>query len=220
LKLHQTAAQDGERYTIAEVERVLAVLKGRDRALLATMFYAALRPGEAAALAWEDYDGKGFNIHQAVWNGNLGTPKTLNSVAYVPAVEPLRQILAEYKPTTAGLLWMFPGATGNPIRLSARAHRVMIPAFKRAGVKWRGFYALRRGATDYLLVDSGLSLDDARAILRHDPRSKVLEKHYAARVAQQNVQKRAALAIGKKIDAAFAQREAEQIASAQSSVVN
>ncbi len=108
----------------------------------------------------------------------------------------------------------------NPIRLSALAHRVMIPAFKRAGVAWRGFYALRRGATDYLLVDSGLSLDDARAILRHDPRSKVLEKHYAARVAQQNVQKRAALAIGKKIDAAFAQREAEQIASTQSSVVN
>jgi hypothetical protein len=62
----------------------------------------------------------------------------------------------------------------------------------------------------YLLLDMSLSFDDVRAILRHDPRSKVLEKHYAAVTAKRAAQKRQVLAIGQKIDNAFAQRKAEQ----------
>ena len=216
----QTDSLDGARYTIAEVERVLAVLKGRDRALVASMFFGALRPGEAGALTWEDYSGVTLRIKQAVWEGEVGTPKTKGSAASVPVIEPLRQVLDAYKPTTAGMSWMFPGATGKPIRTSALGFRVMKDAFKRAGVEWRGFYALRRGATDYLLLDMQLEFDEVRTILRHDPRSKVLEKHYAAEAARRGVQQRTALAVGRKIDAAFAEREAAQIARLSTLPVN
>jgi len=216
----QTDGLDGPRYTNVEIQRVLAHLKGRDRALIAVFFYAALRPGEVAALSWEDYDGLTLNIHQAVWDGKLDTPKTKGSAARVPVIEPLRQILAEYKPTTAGMSWMFPGATGNPIRLNRHAQRVMKPAFKKLGIEWRGWYALRRGATDYLLLDMQLEFDEVRTILRHDPRSKVLEKHYAAEAARRGVQQRTALAVGRKIDTAFAAREAEQMAKLAAMPVN
>lgn len=209
---------DGARYTIAEIERVLPFLKPRERALVAVMFYAALRPGEAAALTWENYNGATLNITQAVWEGKVGTPKTLGSVASVPVIEPLRQILGEYKPVTAGMSWMFTGATGKPLRTSALGSREMKPAFERAGVEWRGFYALRRGASDYLLLDMQLEFDEVRAILRHDPKSKVLEKHYAAEAAKRGVQQRTVLAVGKKIDAAFALRQAEQIARVSATV--
>ena len=216
----QSDGLDGPRYTYAEVQRVLAHLKGRDRALVAVFFYTALRPGEVAALSWEDYDGATLNIQRAVWNGKIDTPKTKGSAARVPVIEPLRQILAEYKPTTAAMSWMFPGATGNPIRLNRHAQRVIKPAFKKLGIEWRGWYALRRGATDYLLIEMGLEFDDVRKILRHDPKSKVLEKHYAAEAAQRGVQQREVLAIGRKIDIAFAEREAEQMAKLAAMPVN
>jgi integrase len=216
--LGQKDSLDGPRYSIAELERVLPLLKPRERALLAAMFYAALRPGEAAALTWQAYNGVTLNITQAVWEGEVGSPKTKGSVAAVPVIAPLRQILDEYKPKTAGLSWMFPGATGKPIRTSALGSRIMRPAFQRAGVEWRGFYALRRGATDYLLLDMQLDFDEVRTILRHDPKSKVLEKHYAAEAARRGVQQRIALAVGKKIDAAFALRVAEQVARASATI--
>ena len=214
----QTNSLDGPRYSITEMERVLPLAKLRDRALIGVMFYAALRPGEACALNWEDYNGVVLNISQAVWEGKVDTPKTRGSIASVPVIEPLRKILMEYKATTAGKSWIFPGATGKPLRTSALGHRVMKDLFKRAGVEWRGFYAFRRGATDYLLLDMQLDFDEVRTILRHDPKSTVLEKHYAAEAAKRGVQQRKALSVGKKIDAAFALREAELIARASATV--
>jgi hypothetical protein len=115
--------------------------------------------------------------------------------------------------------WMFPGATGKPIRLQLLADRHVCAAFKAVGVPWKGWYAFRRGAATYLLLDMGLGFDEVRAILRHDIRSKVLEKQYAAEVAKRAAQKKQVLAIGAKIDAGFTQRKTDQkalqIAAAQ-----
>jgi integrase len=142
------------------------------------------------------------------------------SKASVPVIAPLRQIVNEYKATTAGVGWMFPGQTGKPFRLHAFAARVMKPAFEKAGLQWKGWYAFRRGAATYLLLDLGLDFDSVRAILRHELKSKVLEKHYAAEQARRAAQKRVALAIGQRIDAQFAQREQEILFKASQGLVN
>jgi integrase len=207
------AELDGPRYTKDEVDRAMAVLSGRDEALVATIFFAALRPGEVAALKWEDYDGHTLLIDRAVWHGKIDTPKTQSSQSRVPVIGPLRPVLDAYKKTTAGVSWMFPGATGNPVVLAALARRTLKAAFEKAGVEWRGWYAFRRGATDYLLLTMGLEFDEVRAILRHDPTSRVLEKHYAAEASRRGVQQRIVVAIGKKIDAAWQKEEARKTAN-------
>jgi hypothetical protein len=75
---------------------------------------------------------------------------------------------------------MFPGQTGKPIRLHAFAARVMKTGFRKSRLTVEGWYAFRRGAATYLLLDLGLDFDSVRAILQHDLKSEVLEKHYAA----------------------------------------
>jgi integrase len=228
LRSRPTAAQDGDedeldgpRFSIDEIEKFLSHLSGRDKTIVATMFYAALRPGECAALQWSDYDGVTLNIRRAVYDGVVDTPKTGHGSATAP--EPLRQILDAHKGelessghTTAS--WMFPGATGAPVRLDSVAERIMKPLCPKLHIEWRGWYAMRRGATDYLLLTLGLEFDEVRAILRHDPRSRVLEKHYAALAAQRGVQKRTVVAIGKKIDAAFTQRALTEAAALQEQI--
>jgi integrase len=181
------------------MEAGLAILTGQPKAIVAVFAFAALRPGEVASLKWEDYDGKTLSIDRAVWEGEVGTPKTRSSRASVPVVAPLRQVLDAYKANTAGVDWMFPGATGLPIRLSALAVRIVRPAFKKAGIKWKTWYGFRRGAGSYLLR-LGLSRAEVRSILRHDLNSKVLERHYANLEAEQAEQKRAVITVGNKIE--------------------
>ena len=40
---------------------------------------------------------------------------------------------------------MFPGQAGKPIDLDALAAEVILPAFTKAGIRWQGWHAFRRG---------------------------------------------------------------------------
>lgn len=199
---------DGARYSKKEFELLLCALSGKERALVATAFYAALRPGEVAALKWEDDRGSMLQIERAVWNGIVDTPKTKSSRASVPILGPLRSILDAYRSSTAGVEWMFPGETGNPVRLHALAERKLKAACEKVGLDWRGFYAFRRGATDWMLLDLEMEFDEVRAYLRHQPKSRVLEQHYPAEATKRSVQQRTVATVAAKIEKRVAEQDA------------
>jgi integrase len=175
------ASQPTHAYTEEEVFAMLNVLQGTARTAVALIYFCALRPGEARAAKWEDYDGKTLRIRASMWRTHTTLPKTAESVAPVPVAETLREILAETRRESGYIL---SSPLGNPVDLHNLAARVVIPAlavcaecrkakkehdsngheFKNLPV-WCGWYGLRRGlATLATSLDSQLA---AKSLLRH-----------------------------------------------------
>ncbi len=156
-------------YTAEEVFTMLDVLHGVAKTAVALMYFCALRPGEARAARWEDYDGKTLRIRASMWRTHTTLPKTAESVAPVPIAETLRDILAESQRESGYIL---ASPLGKPVDLHNMASRVVIPALsictKCAKVEkdhnrsdhefqklleWHGWYAVRRGISNACNLD-------------------------------------------------------------------
>lgn len=170
-------------YNPTEVMAILSALDGVARTAIALMFFAGLRPGEARAIRWEDYDPKKktLRIRSSMWRSFLTDPKTPESAAFQVVPETLAEILSE-SPRENGYILKSP--LGKPIDLHNLTSRTIIPALAccancqkekaqhdAAGhdfqplPRWRGYYALRRGiATLATSIDSQLA---AKSLLRH-----------------------------------------------------
>jgi integrase len=61
---------------------------------------------------------------------------------------------------------VFGGGTGEPLRLENVLRRWMKPALAKAGIRWRGWHALRRGLGTNLNT-LGVDGRTIQAILRH-----------------------------------------------------
>lgn len=140
--------------------------------------FCGLRPGEARAVRWEDYDtDKGIlRVSRSMWRTHLNDPKTEQSVAPVPVAQALADILDKAPRTGEFIL---PDHPGKPVYLHNLASRVVVPALERCAVchemkskhgkathefalgrslPWRGWYACRRGcATLATSLDSALA---------------------------------------------------------------
>ncbi len=176
-----SAGKPTHAYSADEVLAMLSALTGMARTALALMYFCGLRPGEARAARWEDYDGKTLHVRASMWRTHTTTPKTAESVAPVPAAETLREILAGSRRESGYIL---ASPTGKPIDLHNLALRVVRPALARCAEchklkaehntqgheiksipEWRGWYAFRRGcATLATSIDSQLA---AKSLLRH-----------------------------------------------------
>lgn len=79
-------------YTLAEAEdMVSALVEHVDcQLIIALSCFLGLRPGEVAALRWEDFDSEYVHIRRCVVRGYLDTPKTLESVAPLPLIDQVR----------------------------------------------------------------------------------------------------------------------------------
>jgi integrase len=134
-----------------EVLLMMEVLEkaGERKALRAVglMFFAGLRPGEARGVRWEDFDGKRLNVRQSIWRTFATEAKTAESCNPVPIVDPLRSPLAGLRAADGnpevGPILRSP--LGKPLHLDNLAKRIVRPIVKAAGLKWHGWYALRRG---------------------------------------------------------------------------
>ncbi len=176
-------------------DEVLAIMDALDKAgerkasaAVALMFFAGLRPGEARGVRWEDYDGKRLNIRQSVWHTFTTSPKTEGSAKPVPVIEPLGTILAELRladknPASGPILR---GPSGKPLDLHNLANRSVIPALKKAGIGWHGWYSLRRGVATAVTALSKDSLA-AKGLLRHSNVSTT-ERHYIKDVPESTLQ--------------------------------
>lgn len=169
-------------YSAQEVWTMLDALNGVSRIAVALIFFCALRPGEARAARWEDYDGKILRIRGSMWRTYTTDPKTEGSIAPVSVAQTLRDILAESRRDSGYIL---ASPLGNPVDLHNLARRVVVPALAKCAecgeeekehasdghefkkiLEWHGWYALRRGAATFVTSVTNSPLA-AKSHLRH-----------------------------------------------------
>jgi integrase len=173
-------------YTLEEVENIISALVDRVDAQLtiALSFFAALRPSEIAGLQWADFDiqdGSGFvHIRRAVVRRQVGSCKTPESVATLPLLPQIiiPLLLWKEKCEKSGLgceSWLFENSKGGPSDLREMVRRVIRPCAEKAGLKYKGLYAGRRGVATWL-AGSG-NIVGAQELLRHKSLATTLA-HY------------------------------------------
>ena len=155
-------------YSLEEIAQMLKVLPEPASTIVAVAAFTGVRKGELRGFLWENYDGVQVLISQWFWRGHLLEPKTRQSKAPVPVIAHVAQRLDCHRNLAGspanGL--MFPSPAGKPINLDALAADVIVPAVNKAGVRWHGWHAFRRGlATN--LHRLGVSDKTIQRILRH-----------------------------------------------------
>lgn len=176
--------------------------------LLGVCFYLALRPHEAIALHWEDYEDKMMRIHRGYTLGKLDTNKTEDDV-WIPVVDQLAAMLDRWhkdcgEPKSGFILKN--KRNDNPVNLNSLYRRFMRPCFEEKGLKWGAMYAGRRGGATSVVDLTGGNKEVAKMLLRHKGRledTQVLDAHY-------NKHKARLLAAGMKaFETAMKEMEAE-----------
>jgi len=170
-------------YSVEEIMLMLDALDGVGRLAVGFMYFTGLRPGEARAARWEDYDAqrKTLRVSASMWRLHTTSPKTPESVASVPVGDTLAEMLEETRRESGYILT---SPTGKAVDLHNLAFRVVRPALAKCATcrrpkaehdsadhefrplpKWRGWYACRRGGgTLATAVESQLA---AKSLLRH-----------------------------------------------------
>jgi hypothetical protein len=106
-------------------------------------------------------------IRQGVWKSTVGETKTATRRKPVAVIARLRSLLDAYAasvPPHRPDQWMFTSSVGTPIDLGNLVNRVIRPTQAKAGLRWRGYHAFRRGLATTLyslnvpeLINSGFS---------------------------------------------------------------
>jgi integrase len=158
-------------YSLQDISAHLRLFEddSRTRAIIATVAFGGLREGELRGLWGTDDAGNYLQIRRSVWRSIVKERcKTLESgcemqPAEVPIIVPLRKILDTVH---HGSSWLFPNSLGGPIDLSNIADRIIQPALRKAGLRWYGWHAYRRGLASNL---KELGIDDLviQRIMRH-----------------------------------------------------
>jgi integrase len=176
--------QSTEHYTLAEVEDIISALVDHVdcQLVMALSCFMGLRPGEIAALKWEDFDSECVHIRRSVVRGNVDTPKTIESVASLPLIDqviiPLELWRAKCANRSDG--WVFESRDKTPVDLHNLISRVIRPHVegvkecvrckqvpKGSGTTWKGLYAGRRGACTAVVEATNGNYAVAQALLRH-----------------------------------------------------
>jgi integrase len=171
-------------YSLEEIKKMLKVVKGTTRTLLATAAFTGMRISEICSLRWSDIEGDTINVQRSVWGGEVGPTKRPASTAPVPLVPILKRELAAHRKRNPTGTYIFENTVGKP-----QDTKVMVTALmgtlKDAGLQWHGFHAFRRGlATN--LHDEGVDDLTIAAILRHADVSTT-RALYIKRLPQQSV---------------------------------
>jgi integrase len=166
-----------QHYTIEEAENIISALVDRVdcQLVMALACFLGLRPGEIAALKWEDIDGESIHIRRSVVRGIVGTPKTQESIASLPLIDRVRvplELWRQKSPDTSG--WIFPSVNNTPIDLHNLVARVIRPALQGKGLAWKGLYAGRRGAGTAIIAVTNGNAAIGQALLRHKNMSTTL----------------------------------------------
>jgi integrase len=161
-----------EHYTRMESENIISALRERAdcQLVMALACFEGLRPGEIAALRWEDVDEEWIHIRRNVVRGVIGAPKTASSIAPVVVVPVVRVLLDLWRSKSGNPTegWVFPNRSGDkPVDLHNLNALTIKPMLKAAGVAWKGLYAGRRGACTMIIESTGGNAAVAQAQLRH-----------------------------------------------------
>jgi integrase len=180
-------------YTLAEVEDIISALVDHVdcQLVMALACFLGLRPGEIAALKWEDFDKDTVSIRRSVVRGVVGTPKTPESLATLPLPSQVKVPLTLWRGKSQSESvsekpkhnegYVFESKNGTPVDLHNLTSRVIVPhvngdrkcvvcdktpkALK--DVKWKTLYAGRRCAATAVIEANNGNLAIGQALLRH-----------------------------------------------------
>lgn len=194
-------SSETQHYTLEEAENIISALVDHVdcQLVIALSCFLGLRPGEIAALRWEDFDTESVNVRRSVVRGNVGTPKTPESIAPLPLIDqvvvPLELWRRKSQSPKEG--WVFPSRNDTPVDLHNLIARIIVPHVegkstcvpckrvpKRSGVEWKGLYAGRRGACTAVVEATGGNYAVAQALLRHKSMKTTLDV-YKKRITPQ-----------------------------------
>jgi integrase len=154
-----------ERYRPEERDKVLARLEGQDKLYFALLFATGLRPGEACALQWADWDGDQLHISKQITRGKkkARTKTFADRRVYVPQwVRPL--LLAHSTRFEGG--YIFQNQHGQAVRQTRYLNRAWEKAHKAARVRLRVPYVCRHTRAAELL-SMGVPAADAAQQMGH-----------------------------------------------------
>jgi integrase len=130
------------------------------------------------------------HIRRSVVRGHVDIPKTPESIAEIPLVEPRVSIplaLWYKKSFNPKEGWVFPSRNDTPVDLHNLLARVIVPLIegsecirceskpKKSGVTWKSLYAGRRGACTLVVETTGGNYAVAQALLRHKSMKTTLD---------------------------------------------
>jgi integrase len=149
IKLKREAAHTVVRYTPREREKVLKKLEGQAEVYFSVLFGCGLRPGEALALEWSDYDGEYLNVTKSISKRRMGPTKTgVSRRVYIPAE--VRPLLHNHRTRFAGG-YIFLNSHRGPCLDSDNFNGEWRQAHLRARIPYRIPYACRHTRAAELL---------------------------------------------------------------------
>lgn len=181
-------AKKTQHYTLEEAEDLISALVDHAdcQLLLSLVCFLGLRPSEAIAVRWEDFDADAVHVRRACVNGIVGTPKTEESVASLPLIDQVRIPLELWRQQCASPTsgWVFkktrkigedvPADLHNLINRVIKPHVkggercVMCDSIpKKSNVTWKGLYSGRRGAATAIVGLTNGNIAAAQELLRH-----------------------------------------------------
>jgi integrase len=162
-----------EHYTWEEAEDIISALVDHVECqlIVALACFIGLRPGEIAGLRWEDFDAECVHIRRSVVRGKIGTPKTIESLAPIPLIDPVRVPLELWRQESGNPAegWLFPSEANTPATLNNFVNRIIKPTLKAKKIAWKrgGLYCGRRGACTEAIEKTNGNYAIAQALLRH-----------------------------------------------------
>jgi len=169
-------------YTLGEVEDIISALVAHVdcQLVMALACFLGLRPGEIAALRWDDFTEDTVSIRRSVVRGEVGTPKTLESLATLPLPDQVIIPLELWRQKSGHNGYVFESKNGTPGDLHNLIARVIKPHVegktkcipcalvpKPSGVAWKSLYAGRRCAATSVIEANNGNLAIGQALLRH-----------------------------------------------------
>ncbi len=154
-----------DRYRPEERAKVLDKLEGQDRLYFALLFATGLRPGEACALQWSDWDGDQLHISKQITRGKAKarTKTFVDRRVYVP--QWVRPLLLNHGTRFEGG-YIFKNPHGQPYRQTRYLNKAWAKAHKSARIRMRVPYVCRHTRAAELL-SMGVAPADAASQLGH-----------------------------------------------------
>jgi integrase len=160
-----TVPPDRNAIPVMVVEEIRArMVKPRERAMVSVMAYAGLRPGELAALRWQDVREQTLLVGRSQGERAVKATKT-GKIRSVPLIEPVRDDLWALRKVTRFTKdsdLVTPGDRGAAINWKNWQRRYWVPAAGDAGVP----YELRHTFAS-LLIQSGKDVVTVAAWMGH-----------------------------------------------------
>jgi len=180
--------EETEHYTLEESENLISALIDHVDAqlFLSLCCFLGLRPSEAIAVKWEDFDTDAVCIRRACVKGHVGTPKKKLSQRTLPLIDAIRiplELWRSQQQDDTGWIFKKVRKIGEdvPAPIHCLVGRVIKPHIKggmkctacgivpkRAkGVEWKGVYSGRRGFATAVIGLTNGNFAAAQELLGH-----------------------------------------------------